>query len=94
MFGIIAILPDGLEAPGVLFADGYVYIHEPVADGWSSKEDFLSAMPGAMVKIIGPVVPVQSILEEMEEKHQQTLRVLQEEYERARQQFAKYMEAA
>ncbi len=74
MLGITITLPDGTQALGAIFREtdgdpstGDVYAHEPIADMWHSLDDMLLELPtGSVVRIIGPVVPLQAAKEDLE----------------------------
>lgn len=61
-------LGSDTHALGVVFADGYVYAHEPIADGYSSEADLLADLVGAQITVLGAFVPVDIALSQLEEQ--------------------------
>lgn len=87
-------LGNGTTALGVVFSDGYVYAHEPIADGYTSEADLLADLPGAIISVIGSVVPLDEALRQLEEQckeyvrqYNTSLRDFQCAYERQMTQY-------
>jgi hypothetical protein len=59
MFGIEVTLASGQKAVGVIFPDGQVYVHEPIADSYGSVSDLLVAEKISDFHVLGPVVPIE-----------------------------------
>lgn len=81
-------LGNGTTALGVVFSDGYVYAHEPIADGYTSEADLLADLVGAKITLLGVVVPVDESIRQLEEQfkqytvwHNEEMRRMQEAYD-------------
>lgn len=72
-------LGNGTTALGVVFSDGYVYAHEPIADGYASEADLLEYLPGAIISVIGSVVPLDEALRQLEQQVQAYVRQYNDE---------------
>ena len=81
MFGFLLTLPDCTVVPGVIFDDGKVYAHEPIADLYDSKDDVLRDYPDASFQMIGPVVATDMARELVEQDRARALTLLEEHKE-------------
>lgn len=87
-------LGNDTHALGVVFPDGAVYCHEPIADGYSSEADLLADLTGAKITLLGVVVPLDDAMRQLEEQckeyvrqYNTSLREFQCAYERQMEQY-------
>lgn len=73
MWGFTITLADGTEVPGVIFPDGGVYVHEPIADSYGRMSDLLDAYSVKHFAVIGPVVPLEEYKKRLEDDYERAI---------------------
>lgn len=85
-------LGNGTQSLGVVFSDGYVYAHEPIADGYTSEADLRADLPGATISVIGSVVPLDEALRQLEQQVQAYVRQYNDEIHMMQLNYDRHMQ--
>lgn len=87
MFGIEVTLASGNKAVGVLFPDGQVYVHEPIADSYGSVSDLLAAENISDFQVLGPVVPLEITRREAHKSYLESIKFLDKQRQRVEEDY-------
>lgn len=92
MFGFNLILQDDTVVQGTIYYNHSCYAHEPICDMWHSVGDMLQELDDAVkeFRIIGPVVPTQTLLETLEQDYQRKVA----ELDKARRELDRFHKAS
>ena len=100
MWGFELTLSDGRKVPGVIFPDGGVYAHEPIADSYGHLSDLLDNRPDVQnFEVLGPIVPTDRARAQLEADYKRAykqlndmLAELERNYEEHKKMLAEYDE--
>lgn len=96
-------LGNDTHALGVVFPDGYIYAHEPIADGYASEADLLAkcqenqttladTFADVKVTVLGAFVPVDEALRQLEQQAQAYVRQYNDELRMMQLNYERHMQ--